>query len=289
MPASAFASHFISAPDGLVLHLRVYGDDASLLTPVVCLPGLARTSGDFDALATHLSASGRRVAALDYRGRGLSQWDSDPAHYDVMTENADIQAVLAAAGIENAIFIGTSRGGIHTMVLAATRPRLIRAAVINDIGPVIESKGLARIKGYVGKLPPPRSWADALDLMKRLASAQFTDLSEAEWDSFARLTFKEKDGQIVTQYDPALAKGLAALDLTVEIPDLWPQFNGLAHVPLLVIRGANSDLLSVETLAEMVRRHPRCETFTVPGQGHAPLLLDAASIQRIAAFVEAQG
>jgi pimeloyl-ACP methyl ester carboxylesterase len=288
MPPASFASHFISAQDGLILHLRGYGDDSSTLTPVVCLPGLARTGADFDALAMQLSANGRRVVALDYRGRGLSQWDKDPARYDVMTENADIQAVLAAAGIEQAVFVGTSRGGIHTMVLSATRPRLIKAAVLNDIGPVIESKGLARIRGYVGKLPAPRSWPDAVDLIKRLASAQFTDLSAADWEAFARLTFAEKDGTLVAQYDPALAKNLAAIDLTAKIPDLWPQFGGLAHVPLLVIRGGNSDLLSVETVAEMARRHPRCEAFTVPGQGHAPLLLDAPSITRIAAFVDAQ-
>ena len=287
MTGQGFSSHFISAQDGLVLHLRSYGDDASPLTPVVCLPGLARTGGDFDALALALAAAGRRVVALDYRGRGLSQWDANPAHYDVMTENADIQAVLAAAGIEQAVFVGTSRGGIHTMVLSATRPRLIKAAVLNDIGPVIESKGLARIKGYVGKLPQPRNWADATDLIKRLASAQFTGLSEAEWDEFARLTFVETNGTLAARYDPALSKGLAAIDLSAKIPDLWPQFDGLKHVPLLVIRGANSDLLSPETLAAMAARHPRCETFSVPGQGHAPLLLDTPSIERIAAFVAA--
>ena len=289
MTGQGFTSHFISAQDGLVLHLRSYGDDASRMTPVVCLPGLARTGGDFDALALALSATGRRVVALDYRGRGLSQWDVNPAHYDVTTENADIQAVLAAAGIEQAVFVGTSRGGIHTMVLSATRPRLIKAAVLNDIGPVIESKGLARIKGYVGKLPQPRNWADATDLIKRLASAQFTGLSEAEWEEFARLTFVETNGALAARYDPALSKGLAAIDLSAKIPDLWPQFDGLKHVPLLVIRGANSDLLSQETLAAMAGRHPRCETFTVPGQGHAPLLLDTPSIERIAAFVAAWG
>ena len=289
MTANPFTSHFISAQDGLRLHIRVYGEDASRLAPVVCLPGLARTSGDFDVLAQALSTSGRRVVAPDYRGRGLSAWDANPAHYDVLTENADIQAALAAVGVEQAVFIGTSRGGIHTMVLSATRPRLIKAAVINDIGPVIESKGLARIKGYVGKLPQPRDWSDAVDLIKRLASAQFTALSEAEWDSFARLTFVEKDGKLIPRYDPALAKNLTAIDLTAKIPDLWPQFMGLAHVPLLVVRGANSDILSPETLAEMTLRHPRCETLTVAGQGHAPLLLDAPTISWISAFVEAHG
>ena len=289
MSNPAFTSHFISAPDGLTLHLRSFGDEASTLTPVVCLPGLARTGGDFDVLAAHLSTGGRRVVALDYRGRGLSQWDTDPSHYDIATENADILAVLAATGIEQAIFIGTSRGGMHTMVLSATRPHLIKAAVLNDIGPVLESSGLARIKGYIGKLPQPRGWADAVDMFQRLAGAHFSALSAADWETFARLTFVEKDGRLVAQYDPALAKNLARIDLSVPIPDLWPQFEGLRHVPLLVLRGGNSDLLSAQTLAEMARRHPRCETLTVPGQGHAPMLLDMASVMRIADFVETWG
>ena len=229
------------------------------------------------------------MLALDYRGRGLSQWDKDPAHYDIFIENADIQAVCAAAGVARAVFVGTSRGGIHVMALSAARPRLIHAAVLNDIGPVLESKGLARIKGYVGKLPQPRDFADAVDLMKRLASAQFTALSDPDWEAFARQTFVEKDGKLAPSYDPALAKGLAAIDLAKPLPTLWPQFEGLREMPLLVLRGANSDLLSEATVAEMQARHPRCEAHTVPGQGHAPLLLDEPTIARVAAFVEQWG
>ncbi len=264
--------------------MRDYGPRGGTALPIVCLPGLARTAGDFDALAQALCAS-RRVVALDYRGRGLSERDKNWKNYDLMVENADILNVLTAAGIDAAIFIGTSRGGLHIMVTAATRPSLLRGAVLNDIGPVIEPKGLMRIRGYVGTLPQPSSWADAVDLLKTTASAQFTALEDADWEAYARLTFEQRRGRFVPQYDPLLRKGLEALDLETPLPDLWAQFEGLREIPLLVIRGENSDLLAPATLEEMLRRHPGAQSHVVPGQGHAPLLRDAATIARIATFV----
>ena len=203
---SAFQSRFFTAADGLRLHMRDYGPRASTALPIVCLPGLARTAGDFDPLARALCGS-RRVVALDYRGRGLSERDKDWKNYDIMVENADILTVLTGAGIAAAIFVGTSRGGLHIMVTAATRPTLLRGAVLNDIGPVIEPKGLMRIRGYVGTLPQPSSWADAVDLLKATASAQFTALDDADWEAYARLTFEQRHGRFVPQYDPLLAKG----------------------------------------------------------------------------------
>ena len=197
-------SRFFSAPDGLRLHLLDYDPGGDAL-PVVCLPGLARTAEDFDALARRL-ARRRRVVAIDYRGRGLSDRDPNPGNYDIFIENADILAQLAAAGVGEAILVGTSRGGLHAMIFAATRPTLAKAVVLNDIGPVIEAKGLMRIRGYVGKLPAPASWPDAVDLARRVMSAQFTALSDAEWERYARLTFEEKDGRFLPRYDPALAK-----------------------------------------------------------------------------------
>lgn len=287
--APHFQSRFYSAPDGLKLHLRDFGPRISTQTPVVCLPGLARTAADFDLLATAISSGRagppRRVVSIDYRGRGLSDRDPNWKNYDIFVESGDIVSMLAATGIENAIFVGTSRGGLHTMVLAASRPALLRAVVMNDIGPIIEPLGLARIRGYVGKLPAPNSWKDAIDLFRRIAGAQFTGLKEADWEAYARLTFEEKNGVFTTRYDPMLMKGLEALDIEAPLPKLWPQFEGLRHVPLLVIRGENSDLLSPATLEEMIARHPRAEAYIVPGQGHAPLLLDDASISRICAFV----
>ncbi|MFN3892450.1 MAG: alpha/beta fold hydrolase [Beijerinckiaceae bacterium] len=284
-------SRFISAPDGLKLHARDYGSALAPGIPVLCLPGLARTAADFDmiarALASGVAGQPRRVAALDYRGRGLSARDPDWKNYDLRVENADILACMDALGIEEAIFLGTSRGGLHTMMTTATRPGAIRAAILNDIGPVIEAQGLARIRGYVGKLPAPHSWEDAVDLVKRVMGAQFPSLGEDEWLAYARLTFEEQDGKFAPQYDARLMKTLEAADLESPLPTAWPQFEGLANVPTLSLRGEHSDLLTEATVAEMGRRHPRFQAHTVPGQGHAPLLLDAPTMAVIADFIAA--
>ena len=282
-------SHFISAPDGLRLHVRSYEPGVSALTPVVCLPGLTRNSDDFEALAEALAqgAAGgpRRVIALDYRGRGLSEHDSNWRNYDLKVENADILACLTALEIGEAAFVGTSRGGLHVMMFAITRPAMLRGAVLNDIGPVIEAQGLARIRSYVGKLPTPHSWADAVDLAKSVMGAQFSNLNAVDWDAYARGTFMETDGKFQLRYDPALMRTMENINLDVALPTAWPQFEGLSHIPLLALRGANSDLLSPQTLEQMQARHSRCEAHIVEGQGHAPLLRDAPTIARIGEFL----
>ena len=280
-------STFVTAPDGLRLHVRCYGRAAATNTPVVCLPGLARTSADFDALATTLSRDGpRRVIALDYRGRGLSQYDRDPANYSLPVELTDVLAVITAMETLPAIFIGTSRGGILTMLLAAIRPSAIAGAVLNDIGPVIEPQGLMRIKSYVGKMPQPRTFEEGADILRRLFHSQFPRLGPDDWLAGARRMFKEEDGRLVTTYDPKLATTMAGIDLERPVPALWKEFDALAHVPLMVIRGANSDILSASTVAQMKARHSALETFEVPDQGHAPLLAEADVISLITKFVE---
>ena len=193
-----YADLFVSAADGLRLFARDYGPRTGTALAVVCLPGLARTSADFHELALSLSQDGkrsRRVLALDYRGRGRSEYDRDWRNYDLKVELADVLAVLTAASIEEAMFVGTSRGGLLTMALSAARPALLRGAVLNDIGPVIEGRGLARIRGYVGKLPAPADYGEAVDILKKLMSAQFTALSEEEWRSWAEATWKEENGR----------------------------------------------------------------------------------------------
>lgn len=291
MPAQipSVQSRFFTAPDGLRLHVRDYGPAETSLAPIVCLPGLSRNALDFEPLAWQLAQNGtgpaRRVLALDYRGRGLSEHDADWRNYNMSVEGGDILAVLTACGIEQAVFIGTSRGGMHVMALSAMRPALIKAAVLNDIGPVLEAKGLARIRSYIGKLPAPASWPDAVDLLKRIGSTHFTALTAQDWGHYARCSFEEKDGLFRARYDSRLLNTLAHLDLEAPLPQLWPQFEGLRHVPLLILRGSNSDLLSTATLEQMQQRHPACAVFTVEGQGHAPLLADAPSIGRIADFI----
>jgi len=156
--------------------------------------------------------------------------------------------------------------------------------VLNDIGPVIEPAGLARIKGYVGKLPPPADLHEAAEMLRRLFGAQFTALTADDWTAWAVRNFEERDGRLVPTYDPALAHNLAAVDVSRPIPDLWPQFDALAGVPLMLIRGVNTDLLSSETVTAMRERRPDLHVMEVPGQGHAPLLMEDDIIARVGQF-----
>ena len=287
-PAPAPTATFISAPDGLRLHARSHGRRSASALPVLCLPGLARTAADFDALAEALAndaACPRRVIALDYRGRGESAYDRDPANYSFPVEIADVMAVAAALDCLPAVMIGTSRGGILAMLLAALRPSAIAGVVLNDIGPVIEPKGLMRIKGYVGKLPQPATFEEAAEILRRLFDAQFTKLTPDDWLAAARRTFKQENGALVPTYDVNLAKTMEGIDFERPLPPLWAQFDALAAVPVMVIRGANSDLLSAETVETMRAHHPALETLEVPDQGHAPLLAEADVIAAIAAFI----
>ena len=285
--AVSFLSRTVTAADGLMLHARDYGRAEPGAPTVLCLSGLARTAADFDPLALHLLADHpeRRVVAPDYRGRGGSGRDPDPDRYDLPVESADILAVCDALGVDPAVVVGTSRGGLHAMVLAAVRPALLAGVVLNDIGPVIEAKGLERIRGYVGKLPSPSSWDHAVELLRGVAGHHFTGLADDDWLRYAQTTFEEQDGAFRTRYDPALMRNLAKLDLSA-VPTLWPQFDALAAVPVMVLRGENSDLLSPGTVAAMAARHPNLDTLTVPGQGHAPLLTDAPTLGEIAGFVD---
>jgi pimeloyl-ACP methyl ester carboxylesterase len=281
-------STFISAPDGLRLHALCRGNRTAPALPVICLPGLARTAADFNALADALmndATRPRRVIALDYRGRGLSGYDRNPANYNFQVELSDVLAILTALDALPAIFVGTSRGGILTMLLAAVRPTAIAGAVLNDIGPVIEPKGLMRIKGYVGKLPQPRTFEEGAEILRRLFDAQFPKLGPDDWLTSARRTFKQENGALVTTYDVNLAKTLEGVDFEKPFPPLWAQFDALSQTPVMVIRGANSDILSPATVEAMKARHTSLEILEVPDQGHAPLLAEPDTIARISAFV----
>ena len=282
-------SRFSTARDGLVLHYLDARPDAETSAAVaVCLPGLARTADDFKPLMRMLaerSATPRRVLAFDYRGRGLSDFDPDWRHYDLETERRDFLDILDRLGIESAHFIGTSRGGLHVFGLATNRRAMIRGVVLNDIGPVIELDGLTRIKGYVGKVVAPRSFDDAIESLKTGGGKHFDGLSAAEWRYFAETTFGCNEATLAVRYDPQLCRTLDALDLTRPLPQSWNLFDKLAGAPVLTIRGAKSDLLSVETFQAMGRRWAASETTTVPGQGHAPLLAEEATLERIDAFL----
>ncbi len=280
---------WVTAPDGLRLHAFVAGPRNSPLLPAICLPGLARTGEDFRELITALASgpSPRRVIALESRGRGLSERDKNPANYNALTELADLLAVLDAAGIERAVFIGTSRGGILTMLMAAARPRAIAGAVLNDIGPVIEMAGLLRIKNYVGKMPKPGSWAEAVSVQRSVMATQFPSLDDKAWELMARRTWTENGEKgIEPRYDPALSVALKGVDPSEPAPVLWPQFDALSPSPVMVVRGEHSDILSRATVEAMRARRGDLQFMEVAGQGHAPLLIDPETIGPIVKFVE---
>jgi pimeloyl-ACP methyl ester carboxylesterase len=255
---------------------------------VFCLPGLTRTTADFHELAEALASDPiipRRVFSLDYRGRGLSDYDPNPANYNLATELADLQAVLIALDIQRAVFIGTSRGGILVMLLASVRPEVIAGAVLNDIGPVIEPAGLARIKSYVGKMPEPKDFEDAAQILRGLFGPQFPRLTDRDWLAAAHYSFKTEHGRLLPTHDVRIAQTLEGVDIQKPQPTLWTQFDALAPVPLMVLRGENSDLLSAETVAAMQARHPTMKTIVVPDQGHPPILAGAELIGRMNSFV----
>ncbi len=282
-------SVFVTAQDGLRLHVREYGSRTAPALPVVCLPGLARTVADFEVLAPVL-ANGRpdrRVIAIDSRGRGQSDYDGNPENYNVAVELGDVATVLTALGIGAAVFIGSSRGGILTMLLGVAHPTAVAGAVLHDIGPVIEPKGLARIKSYVGKLPQPRNFADGADILRRLFDAQFPKLTAEQWLAAAHRTWKVDDGELVPTYDVRLARTLAEFDIERPLPSMWNEFDALARVPMLVIRGANSDILSAATVTAMAARRAQMQIIEVADQGHVPLLDGGDLMRQVAQFVAA--
>jgi pimeloyl-ACP methyl ester carboxylesterase len=279
-------SVFVSAPDGLRLHVREYGSRLTPALAIVCLPGLTRTVADFDALAAHVRKAGaRRIIALDSRGRGQSEYDRDPENYNLLVELGDLVAVLTALAVGPAIFVGSSRGGLLTMQLGVAHPTAIAGVVLHDIGPVIEPKGLARLRSYVGKVPQPRSFAEGADILRHLFHGQFPNLSPDQWLASAQRAWQMRDGALVPTYDVRLSRTLATIDIESPLPPLWNEFDALKRVPMLVIHGGKSDILSAATVEAMAARHPGMDIIEVADQGHVPLLEGDELLRRIGDFV----
>lgn len=277
--------HF-TARDGLRLYARHYPAPGSQRRPVVCLAGLTRNGRDFHDLATALAGeaeTGRDVFTLDSRGRGQSEHDPDWKNYSLLVELNDVLDFMTMKSLHAAAIIGTSRGGLLAMMMAVLRPAAIGAVVLNDIGPVVERDGLARIVAYVGRVPLPADWREAAQIVREMNQRQFSAVPAKQWDEVARAWFNDENGLPAPGYDRDISKAMSLVD--GPIPALWPQFGALARKPVLAVRGANSDILSESTLTEMRARHPRLTTLTVPGQGHAPLLKDAPTIAAIAEFL----
>lgn len=273
------------ANDGRLL---AYQDTDTPGPVVLCLPGLTRNSRDFAGLARHL-APRYRVLRLDPRGRGLSEWAAQPlAEYTLQAEAADALALLDHLGVARAAIIGTSRGGLLGMMLGAGMPGRLSCLVLNDIGPVIEEEGLAFIMSYLGIEPEWDSFEAAARGLERTMGAAFPDLTPTQWRGFARTIFRDEDGRPRLSYDPRLRDAMAAATATTaeEQPGLWPLFDALAGLPLLAIRGENSNILAAGTLAEMARRRPDMARVTVPRRGHPPFLDEPEALAAIDGFLE---
>ncbi|WP_206244175.1 alpha/beta fold hydrolase [Novosphingobium terrae] len=259
-----------TAADGLTLFGRDYAAaEGEARLPVVCLHGLTRNSRDFETLAPWLAARQRRVLALDMRGRGHSARDPQQ-RYDLATYVEDVVALLARLGIARAQFVGTSMGGLITVELATHDPALVAGAVINDIGPQLAPQGLARIAGYVGKGGALPDWQAAAQACAALNADVFPHYGAAEWLAMARRLFREQDGQIIADYDPAIADALTRI---VTDPDPWGKWHRFADArPVLVLRGTRTDLLEQSVAEAMVQGHPEARLALVDGIGHAPMM-----------------
>lgn len=266
----------------LSLFARDYDGDGLAL---VLLHGLTRNSADFEPIAPHLAQS-RRVLTMDVRGRGQSDRDPDWRRYHPGTYVEDAFRLIAHEGLERLVLLGTSMGGIMSMMMGAARPALFAGIILNDIGPKVEEGGVRRISGYVGVREEPfRSLEEAVAAIRAINEPFYPDLDDAAWERYARrLLIQDADGRWRFAYDPAIRRNFTEARDTAA-PDLWPVYERLAPIPLLVLRGETSDILSAETLAEMVRRHPDCTAVTVPNRGHPPLLDEPEAVAAIDAFL----
>lgn len=265
--------HF-SAPDGASLHFTDEGEGL----PLLALPGLTRNGGDFDHLAPHLS--GIRLIRLDSRGRGRSDF-TGPATYTVPQEAADAVALLDHLGIARAAVLGTSRGGLVAMWIAATAKDRLLGVALNDIGPVIDPRGLQDIAGYLGRRPAQPTWEEAARTRARLWP-HFRGVPHDRWLHEVRNHYEETPDGLALRYDPRLREAFG----TGETPPLWPLFDGLAGLPLAALRGESSNILSPETWAEMRRRRPDMIAADIPGRGHVPFLDEPEALAALRAWLD---
>ena len=251
--------------DGLTLDWQEEG--AGL--PVLCLPGLTRNGSDFDEFAAALG--GRfRLIRLTLRGRGRSDRDPEWKNYNVEIEARDVLEFLDFLGLSKVTIVGTSRGGLIAMLLAATAKARLSGVLLNDIGPVLDPEGLAAIMGYLGVPPTARTHVAAAFALEERMGARFPFLSPGKWLSLSERWFEATPEGLALPYDPRLRDALEAA--AGPAPDMWPLFDALSGLPVAVVRGANSDLLSADTVAEMARRHPGLIVAEIPERGHVPFL-----------------
>ena len=272
---------YLKAADGIRLHYDDEGPRDGL--PVLALAGLTRSGRDFDFVAPHLRDV--RLIRMDYRGRGRSEF-ADPATYTIPQEAADALRLLDALGVDRAAILGTSRGGLIAMWVAATAKDRLRGVCLNDVGPVLDPAGLAFIADYLGRPPRARTLAEQAAARAR-AMTGFEGVPESRWLEEARRMFTETPDGLALTYDPALRQAVLPGDRIPEADPAWPLFDALDGLPLALIRGANSNLLSAETAAEMRARRPDMIHAEVPGRGHVPFLDEPEALAALRAWLEA--
>ncbi len=281
----SFKVHETDLGNGLRQRAHIYRGGKN--TPAVCIPGLTRNAADFEELAHRIINLGRDVIALNLRGRGPSDYDPDYLNYHPLTYRDDVVKTLDDLGVSDAVFIGTSLGGITTMLVNQAARDRVKAAVINDVGPDLAPEGIARIAGYVGKTAGPAATIEeAAERIKAINGVAFPDAPQEDWIKFAYRTFRETEEGWVLDYDPNIARALAEVG---PAPDLWPAFESLKEKPTLVIRGGLSDLLSPEIVGRMRAVHPDFDYAEVPRVGHAPMLNEPAAWEAIEGFLEKHG
>ncbi|MEH6663595.1 MAG: alpha/beta fold hydrolase [Brevundimonas sp.] len=274
--------------DELTLYARDHpGAAGPARLPVIAIHGLTRNSADFGTIAPLIAATGRRVLAVDVRGRGRSDRAPDPMTYQPPVYAKDVLALMDQAGIGRAVFLGTSMGGLITMAMTAAAPGRVAAAILNDIGPEVAPEGLARIAAYTGQAVEIRSWDDAADYARRTNGAALPHYGPDDWAAFARRVFREgPDGVPVLDYDPDITAPMRAAGAGALVPDLWPAFRNLADGRrLMLVRGGTSDLLSPDIARRMREAAPHMRFVEVPGVGHAPMLDEPAARQGILDFL----
>jgi pimeloyl-ACP methyl ester carboxylesterase len=276
-----FVSRFYLSDDGLKLHYREYAGPPSAPMTVLCIPGLTRNARDFEELAPHLAAR-YRVWCLELRGRGDSAYAKDPMTYTPATYVRDVATLFKATGLGRAAFIGTSLGGLVSTLFTALMPAKVLGVILNDIGPDIDAKGLARIAGYLGKSRPITTWDEAADAIRDLDGVIYPDYTRDDWMRMARRRFVQNaEGAFRPNYDLDISKPFAG----AATPDLWPFFERLRDIPAMVIRGATSDLLAAETVERMRARVPTLAAVEVPNRGHTPNLDEPMALSAIDDFL----
>jgi pimeloyl-ACP methyl ester carboxylesterase len=281
-----YEDRYLVVRDGLKLHYRDYpGSEAR--PPLLCLHGLTRNSRDFVDLAERCSPR-FRVLVLDFRGRGDSDYDPLPKRYNPLTYAGDVIELLDSNGIDQAVFVGTSLGGLVTMTVAAMAPGRIAATILNDVGPDLDASGISRILSYVGKDVRFGSWDEAADAIAANYGAAFDRYTHQDWVKMAKRNCREDKGEIRFDYDMAIAEPFKTAGPVPQV-DLWPLFAVLGSKPLLVVRGEKSDLLTAQTAQRMQAVAPGMKFATVPGVGHAPELSEAEAVAAIDAFLAALG